>query len=110
MKTLLYLSLMLPICAAAQTITSYSEISIEDGTPLRVYTNPSNAFTRIEFWEDDAEQKQIDLLNGEGRILERLVKKVETPGLQITELDTREFSPGVYFIKVGDEMRKIVKY
>ena len=110
MKTLLYLGLMLPFYAAAQTLTSYSEISVEDGTPLRVYTNPSNAFTRIEFWEERSEEKHIDLLNGEGKILERIIKNVKTPGLQVTELDTREFSPGVYFIKVGDEMRKIVKY
>lgn len=110
MKTLLYLGLMLPFCASAQPSASFSENVAIESTPLRVYTNPSNAFTRIEFWEEDAEQKHIDLINGEGRILERIVKEVKTPGLQIAELDTRLFSPGVYFIKVGEEMRKIVKY
>ncbi|MGR3811234.1 T9SS type A sorting domain-containing protein [Jiulongibacter sp. NS-SX5] len=111
MKSLLYLLFLCPLLGNAQEVSLdlKPEISVEK-TPLRVYTNPSNSFTRIEFWSDEAQVENIDVITGDGRLFERIVHNVNQEGLQLAELDTRNFSPGVYFIKVNEEMRKVVRY
>lgn len=102
----------MPICSFAQDEPKPDLIAYQpvEETPLRVYTNPFNEFTRIEFWKTNRKETKIDVINATGRLIERITKDVRQKGLQCIEIDTRYFAPGVYFVLVEEQMRKIVIY
>ncbi len=111
-KNLLLTLAFLPICSFAQDELSTEFVVFQpvEETPLRVYTNPFNEFTRIEFWKTNRKETKIDVINARGTLIERITKDVKQKGLQLVEIDTRYFAPGVYFVLVEDQMSKIVIY
>src|SRR5690606_27555087 len=75
---------------------------------ITVFENPDTHFTRVEFEAPENERVTVDFMNATGKLIERIYKFTGNRKDQFVELDTRYFAPGVYFVRVGEQMEKLV--
>lgn len=112
MKTLIIATLAIPGFCFGQNLAmnSNSPGNARQEKEIYVFQNPANHFTRVEFMAEKNEKVTVDFLNATGTVIERIYKTADKRSEQFVELDTRYFSPGVYFVKVGEQMEKFVFY
>jgi hypothetical protein len=111
-KTLLLATWAFPCLCAGQQLAMaplQSEYRSQE-KKISVFENPENHFTRVEFEAPVNEQVTVDFINATGKLIERIYKFTNNKDDQFVELDTRYFAPGVYFVKVGEQMEKLVFY
>ena len=105
-------NLLFSLLFAATVIpTEATNIKINEcvfGNELRVYRNPINNFTRIEFCQPENGSVKIDVINATGTIMESIPKAFETSGLKMIDLDTSQYRSGVYFVRVGNKVMKFL--
>ncbi len=85
---------------------SYSDavaVSIVASKALKVYPNPAREILRIEIGKDIPESEQIRILNVAGKLVATKPAKSH-----MTKIDVSNFEAGVYFVKAGGEVRKVV--
>jgi hypothetical protein len=108
MKKILLFSLLLTFTFEF----SQAAIPLDDGcdftNALKVYRNPENNFTRIEFCQTDDNPVKIDVISATGRVMESIPKFYETTGLKMVDLDTSQYKSGVYFVRVGNKIMKFL--
>ena len=108
MKKTLLLALFIAFTATSTEASASLGNQCFLGTELRVYRNPNNNFTRIEFCQAENGSVKIDVINATGTVMESIPKTYETSGLKMIELDTSLYGPGVYFVRVGNKVMKFL--
>lgn len=69
-------------------------------TSLSTYPNPTTDLTRISYELTDTRDVRIDLIDVTGRIVATSISGVLSAGAHMTEFDTRDLTPGLYFVRV----------
>ena len=72
-----------------------------DENVINIYPNPTRGMVTIETTADVAQR--IQLISMEGKVL-RDMRSVNNQ----TQLDLSELANGVYFLKVGSEIQKVI--
>ncbi|MCE3227530.1 MAG: hypothetical protein K0S32_2081 [Bacteroidetes bacterium] len=91
------------ILKLSSTISFVAESQLP-GKELSLYPNPANHFVTLKSNASHNGIIQVQILNSEGK----LFKNFEMKGN--TEVDVREFPAGLYFVKAGDEVGKLMVY
>ena len=72
-----------------------------DGFKLNeVYPNPFNPITTIAYQIPEYGNVRIDIYNINGQLVENLYEGIKTPGLYTLNWNARNFSSGVYIVKM----------
>jgi hypothetical protein len=69
-----------------------------------IYPNPANEYVTINYHFKAGDE--IQLTDALGKLL--FITKIKTPSSDFL-LPTSDLSPGIYFLKAGNEVRKFVK-
>jgi uncharacterized protein (DUF1501 family) len=88
--------------------TGINETFGEDDGTLRNYPNPANSSTIIEFTAMGG-LLELKLYDTAGKEVQTIAEGQYSPGTYTTELDINRLEKGVYFYKLSDGQRKIVK-
>jgi hypothetical protein len=72
------------------------EVYTEASSGIRLFPNPAKQETVLQFWEIDASEKKIDIINQLGQVL----KSYKTTGEE-TKLTVSDLSEGIYHVKVS---------
>lgn len=77
----------------------------------KVYPNPFNPGTNIEYYLSKSEFVEIDLYDVQGKFVKRLIKEKQSPGNHRIQFSANHLSSGVYFfsIKIGDRIHEMKK-
>ncbi len=78
--------------------------------PIAIYPNPSSTYCTLEINSIDSHNLQIEIYNILGTLLNTFGQEVSA-GLNLINIQTNDFSAGIYFIFVKDQSRKqILKF
>jgi len=86
-------------------ILSFNIVSTENETPLfvKIYPNPFQNYIQIETQGFISQEEKIKIYDVSGSLL------LETKWESKTFIDLEFFIPGLYFIKIGNQVQKIIK-
>jgi hypothetical protein len=106
-----------PVLSGIKIEKSLTDIENKELTILpqnfqwKIYPNPFNPYTNLEYQLSKSEQVEIDLCNVQGQFIKRLIREKQSAGNHIIHFDANLLSSGVYFfsIKIGDRIHEIKK-
>lgn len=85
--------IMLTVTIATSVVDTFKEKG------LKVYPNPTNQLTTIEYSLDETQNVQIHLINILGNEVEKILDEEQNTGKQSIQLDVSNLPSGIYFIQ-----------
>ena len=71
----------------------------------RVYPNPFNPNVTIDFSIDEFDYVLIDIIDLNGKMIDRLIENNFSSGNHIVKWDASKFSTGIYFVRISSKKR-----
>lgn len=96
-------ALLSSVALTATPLPKPTPVSVDNGSYVSVYPNPSNGSVTVQLSDDISTGSQLDIYNQVGqKVSSQIVKQSQF------ELDISSLGKGVYFIKVNDGKCKVM--
>jgi hypothetical protein len=88
------------------SINQTSLPELDELSDFDVYPNPFKNYTNVSFTLDDNSDVNLKVYNVIGEVVYNIQKRDMSSGTHNMIIDTREFTPGIYFVnlKIGDKL------